>query len=158
MQMDNGQSQRVIETVWPWQAKKPGGSPPAAGLPAAVRGGIQAVIMGSIGLLLYRYAGHDVMAFVVWGLALAVLASALFLPPVFAAIEGFGRKLGLWVGTGLTYLLLVPFFYLVFVPGRTILWALGKDPMQRAFPTPEKTCWVPRKSRMDDRHYRKQFS
>jgi hypothetical protein len=158
MQMDKGQAQRVIETVWPWQATKPGGPRPEAGLPAVARGGIQAVIMGIIGFLLYRYLGHERMAYVVWSLALGVLASAVFLPPVFAAIEGFGRKLGLWVGTGLTYLLLVPFFYLVFVPGRAILWARSKDPMQRTFPTPEKTCWVPRKSRMDDRHYRKQFS
>jgi hypothetical protein len=101
MQMDKGQAQRVIETVWPWQATKPGGPRPEAGLPAVARGGIQAVIMGIIGFLLYRYLGHERMAYVVWSLALGVLASAVFLPPVFAAIEGFGRKLGPVGGHGI---------------------------------------------------------
>ena len=87
-----------------------------------------------------------------------MLGCALFVPPAFAAIEGFGKKLGVWVGTGLTYLLLVPFFYLVFVPGRLVLALMGKDPMQREFPTKEASCWSPRRTKMDEAHYRKQFS
>jgi hypothetical protein len=119
---------------------------------------IQALVMGGIAFGLYRFVGHRIMAFVVWGFALVVLASSLLIPRLFAAIERFGRRLGLWLGTALTYLLLVPFFYLVFVPGRVILMLTGRDPMQRRFPSPEDSCWVLRESKMDDDHYRKQFS
>jgi hypothetical protein len=123
-----------------------------------VRGLLQAAIMGGIGLVLHRVVGHVVMARVVWGLAGVVLVSSLFIHRVYAAIEAFGRWLGIWAGTGVTYLLLVPFFYLVFVPGRLVLLLLGRDPMQRTFPSPESTCWSPRKTKMDEKHYRKQFS
>jgi hypothetical protein len=127
-------------------------------IPMWVRGLLQAAIMGGIGLVLHRVVGHVVMAWVVWGLAGVVLVSALFIHRVYAAIEAFGRWLGIWAGTGVTYLLLVPFFYLVFVPGRLVLLLLGRDPMQRTFPSPESTCWSPRKTKMDEKHYRKQFS
>lgn len=150
-------SQRIMETVWPWKARA-AATAPASGRPNAVRGGVQALVMAILGLVLYFYLNHRVMAFAVWFFSVVVAASALFIPPVFAVIDGFGRRLGLWVGIGLTYLLLVPFFYLVFVPGRLVLWLLRRDPMNRGFPAPESSCWVPRSSKMDDRHYRKQFS
>jgi hypothetical protein len=155
--MDSETTKRVMDTVWPWKAA-------AAGVAAApkksnlVPGLVQAGVMAAIGFVLFKLFGHRTMAYVVWGLAAVVLGSALFVPPVFAAIEGFGKKLGVWVGTGLTYLLLVPFFYLVFVPGRLVMALLGKDPMKREFPAKEASCWSPRRTKMDEAHYRKQFS
>lgn len=151
-------SARVIQVVWPWKEGHPPVGSPDAMQPSWIRGAVQALVMGVIGGLLYRYGRHPGMAYTVWGFAGLVLASALFIPPLFAAIERAGRKLGQWTGVGLTYLLLVPFFYLVFVPGRVILKLLGKDPMQRGFPSPETSCWTPRPSTTDDRHYRRQFS
>ncbi len=151
-------NQRVLTTVWPWKEKVRADDTTASGRPRWVRGVIQFLIMLTIGFVLYRFVGHQVMGQVVWGLAIVVLSCALFIPKAFEGIESFGRKLGLWVGIGLSYLLLVPFFYMVFVPGRLILWILGKDPMQRGFPTDETSCWSPRKTKMDERHYRKQFS
>ncbi len=150
-------SKRVLETVWPWQAG-PQAAPKSGGMPMGVRGLLQALVMGIIGFLLYRWIKHETMAIVVWSLAGVVLLSSWFVPPVFKAIERFGQKLGHWAGTGLTWLLLVPFFYVVFVPGRLVMRLLGKDPMQRGFPTPETTCWSPRKTKLDASHYRRQFS
>jgi hypothetical protein len=156
--MGSSTSQRVLETVWPWKTRAQGQAQPAPKGAPRVRGMFQALVMAGIGFVLYRFVGHRTTAFLVWGFAFVVLASALLVPPVFAAIEGFGRRLGLWLGTGLTYLLLVPFFYLVFVPGRLIQLLLGRDPMKRGFPSPEDSCWVRRDSKPADEHYRRQFS
>ena len=156
--IDKTTSARVIQVVWPWKKKPSRGEGGDTPRPAWIRGAVQALVMGGIGSLVYRYGSHPGMAYAVWTLAGLVLASSLFIPPLFAAIERAGRKLGQWTGVGLTYLLLVPFFCIVFVPGRVVLKMLGKDPMQRSFPTPEPSCWTPRSSRMDDRHYRRQFS
>jgi hypothetical protein len=147
-----------METVWPWKTRAAEGSAAPSGRPAWVRGGIQALITAGIGFVLYRYAGHAGMAYAVWTIALVVAVSSICIHRVFAAIEGFGRRLGVWVGTGLTWGLLVPFFYLVFVPGRLVMALLGKDPMKREFPAKEASCWSPRRTKMDEAHYRKQFS
>lgn len=149
---------RVSEAVWPWKQAAPAAGTRSDFRPPWFRGGLQCLIMLAIGWVLFRFVEHRIMAFVVWGFAGVVLVSSVWIPGVFAAIEHFGQRLGRWVGTGLTYLLLVPFFYLVFVPGHVLLWLLGRDPMHRRFPSPEPTCWSLRRTRMDERHYRKQFS
>lgn len=118
---------------------------------------IQTGVMAAIGALLYFWLGHRTMGFVVWGLAAVVLVSGLFLPPVFAAIERFGKRLGQWVGTGLTWGLLVPFYYLCFVPLHLLQKISGKDPLRRRFPTDEPTYWTPRGPVKDANQYRKQF-
>lgn len=123
----------------------------------AMKGIVQSVIMALIGLLVYKWLGHAIMAYVVWGLAAVVLVSGLFIPPVFNAIEKFGQLLGLWVGTGLTYALLVPFFYLIMFPGKIVLSIKGKDPMCRKFPSDEKSYWAPKKPVKDIHQYEKQF-
>ena len=156
--MDASTRQRVLETVWTWEQGGKLDAPIKTSRPRSVRGLIQGAIMAVIGFVLYRLLGHQMMGQVVWGLACFVLFSALFIPRAFEGIESFGRKLGHWVGIGLSYLLLVPFFYIVFVPGHMVLKLLRKDPMQRGFPTPEATCWAPRRTKMDEKHYRKQFS
>ena len=150
--------QRVNEVVWNWKAGTTGGVKPTGARSLRVKGLIQALVMSAIGLVVFSVLGHRAMACGIWTLAVVVLASSAWFPRLFSAMERFGVRLGRWAGAGLTYLLLVPFFYLVFVPGRVVLWLLGKDPMQRAFPAREATCWAARKARMDDAHYRKQFS
>ena len=121
-----------------------------------VRATIQFTVMIIIGLVLYFKFDHIVMGRIVFGLAVIVLVSGLCIPPVFHAIERFGRALGHGAATGLTWLLLVPFFYIVFVPARFFLKLRGKDPLCRAFPTQEATYWVPRPPVENLDHYRKQ--
>ncbi len=113
--------------------------------------------MALIGAALYAWLGHRVMGYIVWTLAAIVLVSGLFIPPVFAAIERFGRWLGKWVGEGLTWGLLTPFFYLCFCPMRLGLILKGKDPLQRRLHTGDPSYWVERKPTADISQYRKQF-
>ena len=146
---------RVMETVWSWRK-------PREGRPAektALRASIQAGILAAVGAGLYFGLHRRGMAGVAWGMGALVGISGLLAPRVFKAIERFGQRLGQGVGIFLTYLLLVPFYFLVFVPAHAVLALRGKDPMQRQFPCPDETCWTPKKTSANLlHHYQKQFS
>jgi hypothetical protein len=105
---------------------------------------------------LYTWKPDHVMWRIVLGLAGVVLVGGLLIPPVFHAIERFGQALGRWAAAGLTWGLLVPFYYLCFVPGRCFLARRGKDPMHRAFPTNKVSYWIPRPPVRGPGQYRKQ--
>ena len=128
--MSNYKQNVVSSTVWPWQSvvEPNNGSNKERITMAAV----QVACMVAIGLLLY-YFGKSIMSGIVFCIAGVVLFCGLFIPSAFHAIEKMGKKIGLWVATGLTWILLVPFFYICFVPARLILAVRGKDPLTRKF-------------------------
>jgi hypothetical protein len=117
---------------------------------------IQTVVPAAVGLVFFL-VGKLLAAKVLWGVSGVLLISGLFIPPVFNRIEQFGRWFGKWAGQVITWVLLVPVFYLVFVPGRLILKARGIDPMCRKFPTDAPTYWVPRKPVTNLEEYKRQF-
>ena len=111
--------------------------------------------MAAVGTLLGRrhaIAGNIVLAF-----AAFVFVAGCFIQPLFLAFEKGGRRFGQWVATGVTWLLLVPFFYLCFIPGRIVILLTGKDPLTRRFPSKAATLWVPRPPVKDPSQYGKQF-
>lgn len=118
---------------------------------------IQAVAMGVVGYVIYRVWGHLIGPAIVWTLAGLVLVGGLFYPPLFHGFEKFGQMLARWVSAGLTWGLLVPFFYITFTIGRAVLLLRGIDPMDRTFPDPERpTFWTPRPPVASMEQYRKQ--
>ena len=147
----------VASVVWPWREKC--GAPPAPKKsgPRASAVLLQAGIMAAIGAGLYWGFERRAMGIVAGCLAGTVLVSGFFLPPVFAAIERFGQRLGQWVGALLTWGLLVPFYYLCFGPLRLAQKISGKDPLQRRFNPDAPTYWTPRKPVANATQYRKQF-
>jgi hypothetical protein len=148
--MSNG---KVSEQIWRWKES------PASGIRhsrLALRAAIQAAIAGGIGWL-FLWRGHKGMAIFMAALSAFLFVSGLFIPWIFLAFERFGKKLGRWVGTGLTWLLLMPMFFFVFFPGRLILWLTRRDPMRRRFPSREKTYWTPRPPVEKNEQYTKQY-
>jgi len=117
---------------------------------------IQCGVMIVISLILFFVFHKAVIGVVVLSLAAIVVSTGFLVPLAFDAIERGGKALGRWVAAGLTWLLLVPFFYIVFVPGRFFIKLRGKDPLCRAFPTDEPTYWVPRTRVTDVSYYEKQ--
>ena len=113
--------------------------------------------MAAIGAALYWWLEHRLMGRIVWLLASVVLVSGFFIPPVFDAIERFGQALGRWVGVILTWSLLAPFYYIVFLPLNLLQKITGKDPLHRQFPSNEPTYWTPRKHVASAAQYLKQF-
>ena len=148
--------QSVSSVVWPWRDKPAATVPQKTGpkVPAVL---LQTAVMAAIGDGLYWWLDRRHMGLVVWAFAGIVLVSGLFIPPLFAAIERFGQRLGKWVGAILTWGLLVPFYYLCFFPLHLALKFQGKDPLQRRLRTGEPTYWTPRKPVATVAQYKKQF-
>ena len=145
-----------VINVWPWKA---GGTLPPQNQPMGrvPKACLQAVIMAAVGAALFFYFKHQLAGWIVWSLAALVLVGGLFVPPVFHAFEKFGVLLAKWVGTGLTYAFLVPFYYLIFLPGRWTISISGRDPMRREFkPGSVASYWIPRKPVRNMDQYRKQ--
>ena len=117
---------------------------------------LQAVIPMAVGAF-FLYKGKPVAAGILCGIGALLLISGFFIPALFAKIEAFGKWIGKMVGVALTWGLLVPMFYLVFVPGRLILKMQGIDPMCRKFPTDAPTYWVPRKPVANVDEYKRQY-
>lgn len=117
---------------------------------------LQAAVPAIVAGLLAR-KGHAVPASIIGGIAAFSLVSGLMIPRLFARWEAMGAALAKGVGVALTWLCLVPTFFLVFVPARLILLLSRNDPMCRAFPTRLPTYWVPRPPVKDPSEYRRQF-
>ena len=118
---------------------------------------LQAVVPAVVGAVFYFKFHKQVVPGLLFGLATLMLISGFFIPALFAKIEKVGHWIGKVAGTAITWLLLVPMFYLVFVPGRLILMLRGIDPMCRQFPTDAPSYWVPRKPVSGPDSYKRQF-
>ena len=149
-------AEKVSRAVWTWRdaAVKPDPDREAAALRR--KAFVQTAVMAVAGFVLLHFKKH-IGAGVIFSLALFLLASAFFFPAVFRAVDKFARGFGHWTAIAMTWLLLVPFFYLTFVPGRIWILLTGKDPLNRRFPSPSPTLWVPRPPVKDPGQYRKQF-
>lgn len=148
------QQNAVSKAIWAWPDRiAPAG--PVRGGAVRRRAVIQSAVAAVIGLLVmwkHRTAGLVVLA-----IAAAVLAAGLFLPRVFLALERAMQALGKGVGAALTWILLVPFFYLCFLPGHLLMALLKKDPLRLTFPSDEPTYWDSRPHRMDAEYFKRQF-
>jgi hypothetical protein len=142
--------------TWPWQGL--GKAPPEKKpMPIRVKATIQAAAMAAIGFIIYKVFDHLIGPAIVWTLAGLVLVGGWFVPPIFHGFEKFGAKLAYWVSAGLTWGLLVPFFYITFTFGRLVLLLRGADPMDRAFPDEGRASfWTPRAPVPSKEQYRKQ--
>lgn len=146
----------AVLAKWPWKAM---GAPPPVRNPISIKTKalIQAPLMALVGFVIYRVWGHLIGPVIVWSLAGLVLVGGLFAPPIFRGMERFGLLLAKWISAGLTWGLLTPFFYLCFTFGRLVLMVLRRDPMDRAFPDPDrKSFWVPRPRVPSMEQYKKQ--
>lgn len=137
--------------VWPWRSSVPASSDrPSRG--ALVR----AVVPLLVSALLWR-AGRATAAGVVALLGAAVFAVALVRPAWHARFEHAMQRLGLAVGTAVTWLLLFPVWWLCFVPGRLAFALAGKDPLQRQLLPNAQSYWLRRQAPTSHDHWKRQF-
>jgi|GEM_PF-312677 len=154
--MSEASTRRVMETTWNWRSGLGGGPVP---LPGNLRRSAvtQAAVMALVAAFLFYGLHHELLARVVLGLAGLVLVLGLAFPPAYRPVHAFGRWLGRVVGKALTYVLLVPFFYLFFTPVAMALRAQGRDPLHRRFRDPQWTYWIRRSPKARDENIDKQF-
>ena len=147
----------VLETVWPWKADQSSLLRESVG---KVRLGAvgQGIIGGAVGTAVYFYLSPTVgmVAWVISGLlALIGLISPLGLySKISSGMESFGR----FVGMVLSWLLLVPVYYLFFTPFRLLFRRGKKDAMKRWLDPEASTYWIERSNPLPEPDsYQRQF-
>ena len=147
----------VSAVVWRWQ------DPPAEKASRhnrkddVIKGLVGLAIGGSAAAYLYFKKEHVVAATVVASISGTISCCALFIPPAFAKIDAFFNRGAHYVGQFLAYVLLVPLFYLFFVPAHLLMAMTGKDKLKLKYPSKQPTFWEPRPKVEDTTYYRKQF-
>lgn len=147
---------RVAETVWPWrQAEQM--DPSVRGVSHRGRAVIEACVAGVVGSCLLWGFGKKWAGGIVLGVATLVLVGGLWIPPLYRGFQRAGKWLAQVVGTGVTWLLLTPFFYLCFPIGRLLFFLGGKDLLGRRRSAAIKTYWSEYSRQGGVERYRKQY-
>ncbi len=119
---------------------------------------IQFLIMLMVAAVLRFLFGLERLATVLFCAGVILVIVGFCAPGLFMKITGLMKKIGRVAGLVITWVVLAPFFYLVFVPGRLMMLLKGVDPMSRRCPSKEPTYWVDRKSVLrGPENYRKQY-
>jgi hypothetical protein len=109
------------------------------------RGAIQATIGGAVAALLYAWLQWKIAAGVVASIAGLLLLASLVSPTrLYAAIERGTAAFAGWVGTGLTWIVMPPIFFLIFLPFGLLFRRGRKDSMKRFFEADARSYWVVR--------------
>ncbi|MCX7007791.1 MAG: hypothetical protein NTY53_11190 [Kiritimatiellaeota bacterium] len=143
----------MAATMWKWKESGAAKPPPKSNLTMPL---VQTAIAYAIASFLVFYRHHYILGSVLYGFGTLVLLAGLFVPPLHAAITRFGKWLGRVVGVGVTWLLLVPFYYLFFTTARVFLMMSGKDPLTRRWDRAAASYWADRKPATDDKHFLRQ--
>ena len=143
----------VTSVVWNWRNRHQPAMPSA---PLWRKVLIQALVPTVIGLILYFGFGLRIFPYILWTIATVFILIGLFAPKAFVSIERGMQRFGHWVGIGLTYGLLVPFYYLVFPVGHFFRWLGGKDTLHLKYPSSEPTFWMTR-APLKPEHFKKQY-
>lgn len=150
-------SEPKVLNTWQWKAVGAPLSAASKKMPLPLKATLQAAVAAAVGYFIYYKWHHIIGPSVIWSLAGLMLIGGWFYPPIFHGFEKVGAKLAHWVASGLTWLLLVPFFYIAFTIGRFFLILGRKDPMDCSFPDAERTTfWTPRPIVEDMKQYQKQ--
>jgi hypothetical protein len=122
------------------------------------------LVQGGVALLVASWLGYKAETWLGWvgaglagGVGVFTLVAGLAAPRAFWALDRFMRRVGHAVGVGLSWLTLMPLFYLVFTPAHGLLKLKGRDPMRRQFPTPDTSCWTPHRRAVAKDSYTKQY-
>jgi RsiW-degrading membrane proteinase PrsW (M82 family) len=151
--MEANNLQSVTEVVWPWR-QPPEGTNKNKGL--WKRALIQAAVIAAVAGMLF-YWEHKTAAGVVWTIAGAFLVCGITMPRIYEKIDRFGQQLGHWAGVLLTWILLVPFFYLCFCPCALFFKKRTMDNFSPEFRGQTDSYWVGRSSDNTKEQYKRQF-
>jgi hypothetical protein len=147
--------QRVAETVWPWRTPP---QAPAIGVWARRRRALlQGIVTAAIATFLTWRLGRYRLGLFLYCFSAGILICGFLAPKAFDILERMGQKLAHVVALALTWILLLPFFYLCFAPAHLVLKLMGKDPMRRRFDRKRRSYWVDHKPPTAPQPYTRQY-
>lgn len=89
--------------------------------------------------------------------SILLVASAFLLPRVFDRLNGLVESAAGCIGTLLSWLVLVPFFFLVIAPAGIAMRIRHRDPLNRRFPADGHSLWNLRTEPNDPDSSQRQF-
>lgn len=136
----------AASVIWRWRdLPGPTGRGPSARR-ARLVGTAQALVGALAATLLYRF-WSTTMGTVVYAVSALILLSALLSPGgAYRAIQGLFDSLGHATGRALTWLVMVPLFYLFFFPFGLLMRRGRRDRMKRRFEPDLASYWEPHKA------------
>jgi len=154
LMIESDQQPAVSKVVWPWTGATHSEKPD---IPCKQKAFIGFLAGSCFAALIYFHKpDHRIFSYVILGIASFIFLNALLFPPVYAGIHGGLKVFARWAGLAMSYMLLVPFYYLVFPFMRLLQLLTGKDPLNRKFPSGESTCWEDRSPVSDKAYYTRQ--
>lgn len=146
----------VVEAIWPWrEAEKDAGG--TVGTTSLLHVIVEASVIACVALVLWWVFAKPVLGAVVMAIGAFVAVSGILFPAAYQGFKRLGALLARWVGAGLTWLLLVPFFYICFTGGRVVLLLLRKDPLCRKLSPDQATYWSRHRDLAVPDHFSRQY-
>lgn len=113
--------------------------------------------MAVLGSFFFLFTDHLMLPCFLWTLTGLLLAGLLFSDRILKGFDRTGAWLARAVGSGLTWLLLTPFFYIVFGLGRLSLVLARKDPLNRKLDPQAISYWTDHPNTQTGPRHQKQF-
>jgi hypothetical protein len=132
--------------IWRWRASDLSGAPEVSAARLRITGLLQAAVGVAFGLASYLW-WSPIVAGLALTLATVILLTALASPTgLYAAVQRLFLATGRVVGRGMTWVVMVPLFYLVFFPFGLLLRRGRRDQLKRFFDRDVPTYWERRPS------------
>ena len=144
-----------MNIVWPWKDAPSVKQKTIRPAPKMVL--LESLIPFSISLILWFIAKHHTAAIVIFCIALFLVLSGFFAPALHAGFKKIFQVFATWVGVAMSWILLLPFFYIFFTIGHISQLIFKKDPMNRACPTDADTYWIKHPATSDVESYSRQY-
>ncbi len=129
--------------IWRWRDGEAASEARPSAASVRARGSLQALLGAAVGLAAYLFWSKTV-AVVAWVATAVVLFCALVSPHgLYALVGRLFDATGHVVGRAMTWIVMVPIFYLFFLPFGKLLRRGRRDRLQRHFDAEAETYWEP---------------
>ena len=128
---------------WGWGDVKVAAAPAPTPRQIRIRGSVQFLVGATVATLFYLF-GPTAVAYAVYAFSTLILISALSSPTgLYAGFDRLFRWTGVVVGRVLTWMLMVPLFYGVFLPFGVLFRRGSRDRLRRRMQPDAATYWEP---------------
>jgi CDP-diglyceride synthetase len=150
---NNFKQNRVSATVWPWLTPNEKGQFKRQALTTAL---LMLAVSWAISGMFY-YWDHIKMSLLVLCVSSFVFFTSQCIPSLFYKIESVFQKLSYYIGLMITWVTLVPFYYLCFTTVHLLHLLRNVDPMTRKYIPESDSYWEDKKEDEGLENYRRQF-
>ena len=145
---------KVSETIWAWKTTK---VVQDAYLKRRKNAIIESLIAYVVAIVFELVLDKHAMAIAIFSIASIGLFGGLFMPSFYVGFKRVFIIIARAISIAVTWVLLLPFFYICFTFGRIIIQLQRKDPLQRGFDPAKSSYWSKRRKNTGMRSYRRQY-